>query len=180
MWRRLAALLPLLIPSLALAQEGAYFKVTEATLNNGGRPVNGAYASSASHRITLDALGDSVLGSDLASASFRLDGGFVSAYPPPGEVQGQAFTDAQTMVWLPDKAVGQYEVYRDSLAALGAGGTGACLAAGVTSESFTDASPPASKAGYFYLVTARNRLREEGTKGFRSTGVERPNPLPCP
>ena len=30
------------------------------------------------------------------------------------------------------------------------------------------------------LVTARNRLTEEGTKGFTSAGAQRSNPAPCP
>ncbi len=30
------------------------------------------------------------------------------------------------------------------------------------------------------LVTARNRLGEEGTRGFRSSGAERPGLSPCP
>ena len=32
----------------------------------------------------------------------------------------------------------------------------------------------------FYLVTSRNRLGEEGPKGFDHLGVERGNPVPCP
>jgi hypothetical protein len=34
--------------------------------------------------------------------------------------------------------------------------------------------------GFFYLVTARNRLAEEGTKGSTSAGVPRSNAFPCP
>jgi len=40
-------------------------------------------------------------------------------------------------------------------------------------ENATDASIPAAATGYFYLVTAENRLAEEGTKGSNSTGGER-------
>jgi len=180
MSRRLAAMLTMLVPSLALAQQSASYELTETTVNNGGRPINGVYASSASHRITFDALGDGVLGGGMASASFHAEGGFVSGYPPPGEVLGQAFTDSQTQIWLPDKAVGVYEAYRGTLASLQAGGTGICLGWGLTSETLMDASLPASKDGYFYLVTARNLLGEEGTMGYRSSGVERPNPMLCP
>jgi hypothetical protein len=39
---------------------------------------------------------------------------------------------------------------------------------------------PSSGATFFYLATAKNRLGEEGTKGYRSSSVERPNPTPCP
>ena len=40
--------------------------------------------------------------------------------------------------------------------------------------------PVVAGACLFYLVTARNRLGEEGTKGYRSPGIERPNDAPCP
>ncbi|HEX4824715.1 MAG TPA: hypothetical protein VFV19_10395 [Candidatus Polarisedimenticolaceae bacterium] len=162
----------------ALAQTSASYKLTESIVNNGGDPVNGASGASASHRIKLDALGDGFLGVGLASASFHMDGGFVDVYPPPGEVQQQLFTSKTSMVWNPERSVGQYEVYRDALSGFLGGGT--CFSSGLTAESATDAATPAAGQGYFYLVTARNRLGEEGTKGLRTSGVERPNPSPCP
>jgi hypothetical protein len=169
----------LAVPSLALSQTSTNFKLTESAFNNGGDPLQGNFASSFSHRVKLDAIGGTVA-SGLASASHHLDGGFVASFPPPGEVAGLLFLDSQTMVWSPDRAVGVYEVYRDPLSALASGATGACFAAGLASETTTDASVPMPGNGYFYLVTARNRLGEEGTKGYRSGGLERPNPLPCP
>ena len=42
------------------------------------------------------------------------------------------------------------------------------------------AAPVPAGNGYFYLVTARNRLWEEGTKGSSSAGAQRANPAPCP
>jgi hypothetical protein len=37
----------------------------------------------------------------------------------------------------------------------------------------TDPASPPPDSIYFYLVTAENRLGEEGTKGYSSSGVER-------
>jgi hypothetical protein len=174
-------LLPaLLAPAPCSAQASASYKLTELTSNNGGDPNQAVVPASASHRITLDAVGDGILGSGLSSTSHHLDGGFVSFYPPPGEVNGLLFTNNKTLVWSPDRTAGRYEIYRDLISALAAGGTGACFAPDLAGETATDSSVPVAGAGFFYLVTARNRLGEEGTKGFRSGGSERPNPLPCP
>jgi hypothetical protein len=81
--------------------------------------------------------------------------------------------------WNPEKSVGKYEVYRDLLGTL-PGAFGFCFASDVPAEAATDASSPAAGQGYFYLVTARNRLGEEGPKGYRSNGAEEANPAPCP
>jgi len=163
----------------AFAQTSASYKLVEFTLNNGGDPANGTSAASASYRIKLDAIGDALVMTGLASASHGMDGGFVSAYPPPGEVRGTRFTSKTAMAWDPEKSVGAYEVYRDLLTTL-PGSYGACFQSSLTTESATDAANPASGTAWFYLVTARNRLGEEGTKGVRSSGIERPNPSPCP
>ncbi len=167
------------IGTAAMAQTSASYKLVEFTLNNGGDPANGTSAASASYRITLDAIGDTVVATGLASASHGMDGGFVSAYPPPGEVHGDRWTSKTTMAWDPEKSVGVYEVYRDLLATL-PGSFGACFQSSLTAETATDAATPAAGTAWFYLVTARNELGEEGTKGVRSSGVERPNPSPCP
>ncbi|HKQ97667.1 MAG TPA: hypothetical protein VJV75_07325 [Candidatus Polarisedimenticolia bacterium] len=174
------AFVALAVPTHAFAQASASYRLTEFTANSGGDPSQGAFASSASHRITLDAVGDGALGSGLASATQHIDGGFVPLNPPPGEVTGFLFTDGQTLIWSPERSVGRYEVYRAPVSTLAGGGTGACFVTDVSGETTTDASIPGVGTGYFYLVTARNRLGEEGTKGFRSNGVERANPLPCP
>jgi hypothetical protein len=44
----------------------------------------------------------------------------------------------------------------------------------------SDTSTPSVGQGRFYLVSARNRLREEGPKGYSSNGIEQANPSPCP
>lgn len=50
----------------------------------------------------------------------------------------------------------------------------------IEGEQWSDPLAPSAGTGFFYLVTARNRLDEEGPKGFQSLGVEEPNPDPCP
>lgn len=170
----------LLLSPVALAQTSASYKLQESVFNAGGDPAQGSVLASASYRLKLDSIGEGIVWVGLSSASYHADGSFVSAYPPPGEVQGQLFTGKQTMTWSPERSVGRYEVYRDPVSAIRTGGTGACFASGLAAELVTDASVPAAGQGYFYLVTARNRLGEEGTKGFRTSGAERPNPAPCP
>ena len=165
--------------TIATAQTSASYKLVESTFNNGGDPANGAFAASASYRIKLDAIGDAITMTGLSSASHGMDGGFVSAYPPPGEVRADRWTSKTTQSWDPEKSVGAYQVYRDLLSAL-PGSFGACLQSSLPAETATDAAIPAAGTAWFYLVTARNRLGEEGSKGFRSSGVERPNPSPCP
>jgi hypothetical protein len=164
----------------AWAQQSASYKLTESAVNAGGRPVNGAGAASASFRVSFDAIGDAVAGGTLASASYRLGSGFVSWFPAPGEARGLRFSDRTTLRWDPEPSVGTYNLYRDFVSALAGGGTGTCFVNGVSTEQASDAGSPGAGKGFFYLVTARNRLAEEGTKGKRSSGTERPNPAPCP
>jgi len=99
--------------------------------------------------------------------------------PAPGEVQNQIWTSNTTMVWDHEASVGAYELYRDLVSTL-PGGFGACQQSAIATEMASDASNPPVGAGWFYLVTARNALHEEGTKGFQSSGAPRPNPAPCP
>ena len=60
------------------------------------------------------------------------------------------------------------------------GSFGTCVQSSVATETASDAANPPLGAGWFYLITARNVLTEEGTKGYRSNGIERTNPAPCP
>jgi hypothetical protein len=130
--------------------------------------------------VKFDAFGDPVAATGQASASFHSDSSFLAAYSPPGEVQSLAFTGKTSLHWSPEQSVGHYEVYRDLLAALPANGFGGCLASGLTATTVSEPATPAIGQGWFYLVTARNRLDEEGTKGKKSNGSQRPNPAPCP
>ena len=157
----------------ALAQQSASFKLTEHAFNAGGNPEQGLVLDSTSFRVTLDAIGDSVATIGMTSPSFHMDGSFGLSYPPPGEVLGLRFSDHQTLHWDPEKSVGDYNLYRDSLSNLSGGGYGLCVQLELPDETTTDSDTPPSGDSYFYLVTAENRLDEEGTKGSTSSGVER-------
>jgi hypothetical protein len=136
--------------------------------------------TSAGFRITLDAIGENVVGSGLSSASFRMDGGFGAAYLPPGEIQGLGFTDHETLTWNPEKSAGVYNLYRDLISNLSGLGYGSWEQYDLHGETATDASTPAQSDGYFYLVTAENRINEEGTKGNDNADVVRQNLALCP
>ena len=162
------------------AQQSASFSVRESAFNSGGRPLDGSTLASTSFRISLDALGDAFGAIGLAAPSFRSDAGLPVAYAPPGEVSGLVFTDDVTLAWTPERSAGVYEVYRGSGGDLPGLGYGTCLASELATAGTTDVIPPAAGSSFFYLITVRNRIAEEGTKGFRSSGAERTNPIPCP
>lgn len=161
------------------AQVSTSYKIEEHTFNAGGRPEDGAIASSVNYRISLDAIGDGVVGRGLSSASYAMDGGLVSAYPPPGEVQGLYFDSPQLFSWTAERSVGTYNVYKDSFGAL-PGGYGVCFDSGIAGTGAQELSTPSPGQGWFYLVTAKNRLAEEGSKGTSHDGSQRGNPSPCP
>ncbi|HEX4826187.1 MAG TPA: hypothetical protein VFV19_17945 [Candidatus Polarisedimenticolaceae bacterium] len=173
------ATLSIALAASAAAQTSASYKLSETAINDGGNPTATTLASAHFH-VKLDAIGDGVVGSGLTSASFHADTGFVGRYRPPGEVTSLTWSGKTTLQWNPERSIGKYEVYRDLLTALPGGAFGGCLASELTAESATDASTPVTGQGWFYLVTARNRLREEGPKGYRSGGIEEANPSPCP
>ncbi len=163
----------------ASAQTSASFKLQESVTNAGGNPLQNSVLSSASYRIKLDSIGEAVVGVGASSGSFRLDSAFVSAYRPPGETLGLRFSNKTTLVWSPEKSIGKYELYRGLISSL-PGTWGACFGSNLASETTVDTQIPGLGTGYFYLVTARNRLNEEGTKGKRSNGSARTNTNPCP
>ena len=171
--RRIAltlAALSLLASGPALAQSSASFKLQEHVLNQGGHPdAGGQILTSLGFRMTLDSIGEGVIGTALSGASFTMDGGFLPAYPPPGEVTGLRFDDAITLGWNAEKSAGTYNLYRD----LAAGGYGTCEQSGIGGTTTTDSDAPAAGQLFSYIVTVRNRLAEEGTKGFASDGSER-------
>jgi hypothetical protein len=174
------ALAILLSASPVLAQQSTSYRVESAAINDGGRPEQGVTLAGSTYRISLDAIGGPALSSGLGSASFRLDSGFVDLYAPPGEVMNQRFSDASTLTWDAEKSVGVYEVYRGLISGLPGGGFGTCFQSSLASPMGADAANPAVGDGWFYFVTARNRLGEEGTKGTQSSGAPRPNSSPCP
>ncbi len=171
----------------AAAQTSASYKLQEASLNNGGDPIQGVALASAHFHLSLDAIGDPLVRMGLGSASFHMDWGFVGTYPPPGEVTGvqaktMPFSAYNTILsWQAENSAGNYEVYRGLITSL-PGSFGTCFASNLASAQIqtNDTTNPSVGQSYFYLVTSRNRLGEEGTKGYRSNGTERPNPSPCP
>jgi hypothetical protein len=178
--RRVLLVLAIVCALPAAAQESDNYRLTEHTFNAGGHPADGVSLTSASYRVSLDAIGDSVTARWLGGASYQMDGGFVSAYPPPGEVNDLLFADAATLVWSPDGSGGHYNLYRALMSTLPGSEYGSCEQPGLAGETAFDADVPPASDCYFYLVTAENRLHEEGTKGWSSSGAERSNPSPCP
>ncbi len=175
--QRLAGLLFLICPA-AWAQSSASYQLESAHINNAGRPLQGVSAASASHRVTLDAMGE-IANAQSTSASWNVGSAFPLRYRPPGEVLGLRFADRDTLQWKPERSVGRYSVYRDLIGVLSSGVFGHCLQSGLGNATVDDATLPAPSQGFFYLVTAKNRLTEEGTMG-RGSSTGRANNNPCP
>ncbi len=178
--RTLIMLLTLVVLTTApaAAQQSAGFILEEHTFNQGGRPGGGVTAASTSYRISLDAIGG-IAARPLAGATFGINGGFVAPYLPAGEVQGLRFSTRDMLLWDVALSAADYRLYRDDLASLSGLGYGDCLDTAAQS-GYMDLEQPLPAAGFFYLVTARDRLDSEGTKGFDGAGSERANPAPCP
>ena len=151
-----------------LAQSSAAYTQDEHTFNAGG-----GTASSASFSISMGSIGEGVIGTALGSASYNMDGGFLSAYPPPKEIAGLQFLDHDTLEWDADSSAGSYNLYRDLVSNLSGLGYGNCSQQNLSSPSATDADAAPSGDGYFYLATAVNRLVEEGSKGADSSDTTR-------
>ena len=161
---------------LLFSQTSTNYQLTEYTFNNGGNP--SPVLLSTSYSVTLDAIGDGLSAQGLASSSYGMDGGFGNAYPPPGEVLTLRFSDKDTLAWTPERSVGRYNLYRGTLGSFT--GYGTCFQGGIANPTWDDATIPGAGSGYFYLVTAENRINEEGIKGRNSGGSIQPNPSPCP
>jgi len=172
--------LVLLLAFPALAQESSSYKLNEHTFNAGGNPADGTVLASASYKITLDAIGEGLVATGLSSPSHHMDAGFGFAYPPPGEVSKLRFTDSLTLVWNPEKSVGAYNLYRGLVDGLDGTVYGSCEEPDIASNTTTDSDVVPDGNGYFYLVTAENRLDEEGTLGTDSASGERSNTGACP
>ena len=165
MKKPIVALVAFCLGGFAVAQQSASFTLEEHTFNAGGNPDGGVILTSASFQITLDSIGDNAVATGLSSASFQLDSGFPTAYPPPGEVEGLELTDNVTLVWNIEKSIGSYNLYKDLLSSLSTLNYGTCTQEDIADETATDVAVPSSGQGFFYLVTAENKLTEEGTKG---------------
>ncbi|MEW5806520.1 MAG: hypothetical protein AB1756_04100 [Acidobacteriota bacterium] len=166
--------------SVLQAQESTNYKLKEYTFNNGGDPRNGTVLTSTNYKVSLDSIGDTIADGSMSSASYGINSGFDTWYLPPDEVLNLRFlSDKTTLTWSPEGSVGHYNLYRDLLSNLDPG-YGNCQETLIQDEQATDASTPSAGQGYFYLVTAVNRIYEEGTMGYKSSGGERPNSSPCP
>ena len=95
------------------------------------------------------------------------------------EVTNLRFVDGDTLEWDPEKSVGSYNLYRDLISNITGLDFGGCEQQELTSPTTDDTDAVPADDAYFYLVTAENRLAEEGTKGFRSDTTEREGTV-CP
>lgn len=171
MRRCLCVLLVLCGSAVLTAQSSANYQIEQGTFNNGGNP--SPELSSASYKMTLDAIGDSLSATGLTSSSYGMDAGFPPDYRPPGEVLNLRFPGKTTLTWTPETSVGSYNLYRGDLAALPVT-YGAKVQSGLTAATASDTQSPDPGECLIYLVTASNRLNEEGTKGTTSSGTPRP------
>jgi hypothetical protein len=173
--------LGLLLGGILLAQQSSGFKLTEHTFNAGGNPSDGLEFTSTNYRVSLSAIGQGVATpAALTSTSFGMEGGFLGGLPPPGDVSNLRFTDDTTLAWDPERSVGFYNLYQGTISQPFDPDFGACESTGITNETTSITTLLSPGEGIFLLVTAENLLGEEGTKGWRSSGGERPNPAPCP
>jgi len=159
------------------AQSSTNYQNQEHTVNSGGKPA--PTLASTNYSVTLSSIGDGLSATGMSSTGYSMDGGFPTPYPPPGEVLDLQFTNKTTMGWDPELSVGTYSVYRGLVSGLSSG-YGTCLAQGLTSTQANDAENPSAGQCFFYLITAENRLTEEGTLGNKSDGTPRANTAPCP
>jgi hypothetical protein len=173
--KRIVALLVLMLPGVAMAQSSSSYDLSEHVLNNGGTPHAGTVLSSASYQLTLGSIGDGLVGN-----SPRLGGGFVGSYPPPGEVLNARFSDATTLLWDAESSVGHYNLYQGTISHPPDPAYGSCLSSPIAAETAPVTTVPPLGEALFFLLTAENRLREEGIKGRDSLLTVRPNPAPCP
>ncbi len=178
--RTCLVLLLLAFPLSVLSQTSPGYQNQEHVVNSGGSPAGGAALTSTNYRITLSSIGEGLTATGMSSSGYTMDGGFTSPYPPPGEVLDLRFANATTLGWDAEPSVGSYDVYRGMVAELHTGSYGTCLTQGLTVRQASDSEVPTAGQCFFYLVTAENRLTEEGTLGNDSSGTPRPNTSPCP
>ena len=167
------AALVLSVPAVTsvMAQSSASYRLEESVFNAGGHPAQGMTMGSASYRISMNSIGEGVVAVNLAGASYSVDSGFTPAYRPPGIIENLRFVSVDTMEWTPYPGASGYNLYRNKLIYLDQ--YGPCFQHGLTSPTATDPEPPTKNVGWYYLVTAENRLDEEGGKGSDSSGDPR-------
>jgi hypothetical protein len=165
----------------ARAQSSGHYSLEEHVFNTGGRPADGVVAASGHFTLSIDSVGEGIAGLASSGSNFSMEGGFTAAYVPPVEVEGLRFIAGDTLAWDVESSAGIYNLYRGRVRDLPGLSSGECLEQEITGESTVDpAFPDPSGEGYFYLVTAENRLADEGSMGADSDGSERVNDSPCP
>jgi len=170
----LAAVLVWGVPTAA--QQSDSFTLSDWTFDSGGEHA----LASGTYAMTLVGIGETMSASGAGGLTLTLEDGFGACYPPPGEVQGLVLIDRATLAWDYEASIGNYNLYRGELADLVMADYGDCLGAGLLDETAIDSTPPPAGGGFIYLVTARNRLGEEGNRGFTSYGALRPAANVCP
>ena len=96
-WMLLMALS--VIPFPAWGQSSADFTVVSGTFNSGGVPGNGPPPASASYRVRMAALGETVAAAHLSSASFSMDIGFVASSRLTAVLFSDGFESGDTSSW---------------------------------------------------------------------------------
>ena len=152
------------------AQQSADFKIEQGTFNNGGNP--SPELASANYMMTLDSIGDGVAATGMTSADNQVDSGLPSDFRPPGEVANLLFTDTSTITWDPEPSVGSYNLYSGDITTL-PGTYGTKVQSGIVAANTTYSENPDPGQCVYFIVTASNRLSEEGTKGTDSSGTPR-------
>jgi len=156
-----------LMGGVVFAQQSTHFMIKGPVLNAGGNPYSGTTPVSAGFKLRPDSIGDGVTAM-MTSASYRMGGGFVLSFPPPGDVMNLRFNDSVTLSWDPQALAQSYHLYRTGdmgtptglLPSLTCGQPDLALATAIDSDL------PALNRAFFYLVTAVNCIRVEGPDGL--------------
>lgn len=156
-------------PSL-YSQSSENYDIEQSTFNSGGNP--SPILSSLNYRMTLDSVGEGIVAVGVGSDSYEMETGFPSLYPPPGEVLNLLFTDKITLTWDAERSACGYYLYRGELVDLPFS-YGSIVKPLITETYTTDEETPAPGGSFFFLLTAVNRIGEEGPKGSNSSGTPR-------
>lgn len=165
---------------MTFGQQSASYRLSEGVFNSCGRAGSSALTS-ATYRIRLDAMGGSFSDLPLSGPSLRLAGGFVADYRPAGPVPGLSFSASDALEWGPERSAGSYNVYRGALPSFPlASDASTCLLSGLTSRSVGSLTAPPPGQAFYYFVSARNLLDEEGPSRVDPSGVPHAPSNPCP
>ncbi len=109
---------------------------------------------------------------------------------PTDLVTGVLFTSKVKIIWdpVPNPCPYTYNIYQKTAPVMPdsdndgvADDYGTCLDFGLTSPEYVDTSPdPPPDWTHFYQITVENQLGQEGSMGFASNLLPRPNVFPCP